>query len=281
MQKPAERIFDRESVVQKPAERIIKCESAVQKPAEVNIVCSSAVQKAAEPNIVCSWVVQKPAEPGIDCSSAVQKAAEPGIGCSSVVQDPAGRALRRDDRFLIVDHAGCDAEICSADCWIHSPAPFLLPVFRGKLVDFLEQARRQRKLELNDPLEPLRHPVLFEDLIDQLHRHDWVVYSKEPFADPEQHALPRRFVRIRYFGLLAHRTRKADLERARTLLKAQAPELATTESETWQEFLHRLTGSDPARCPRCGEGTLHRHHELPKDDFAPQRGPTATLRDPP
>jgi hypothetical protein len=227
--------------------------------------------------------------------------------------------------------------------WIHSPSRFLLPVeilsavFRGKFVDFLQRAWRQKKLELDGPLEQLRHPVLFEDLIDQLYRHNWVVYAKEPFAGPEkvlhylarythrvaisndrllaidddqvvfrykdyaqggvwrpmslaptefirrfmQHVLPRRFVRIRYFGLLANRTRKADLERARTLLKVQAPEPATAEREPWQEFLHRLTGTDPARCPRCGEGTLHRHHELPKDDFAPQRGPPATSREPP
>lgn len=221
------------------------------------------------------------------------------------------------------------------DRWVHSPARFLLPVkvlsevFRGKFVDFLEQAWRQRKLELEGPLEPLRHPVLFEDLIDQLYRHDWVVYSKEPFASPQkvleylarythrvaisndrllaieddqivfryrdyaqggawrtmglepmkfirrflQHVLPHRFVRIRYFGLLANRTRKADLERARTLLQAQPPEPATAERELWEAFLHRLTGIDPVRCRRCGEGTLHRHHKLPKDDFAPSRGP--------
>ncbi len=85
--------------------------------------------------------------------------------------------------------------------------------------------------------------------------------------------LPRRSVRIRYFGLLANRTRKENLERARTLLKAQTPEPATAEREPWEEFLRRLTGKDPTRCPRCGEGTLHRHHELPKDDFAPSRGP--------
>ncbi len=28
--------------------------------------------------------------------------------------------------------------------------------------------------------------MLFEDLVDQLYRHDWVVYSKAPFAGPEK-----------------------------------------------------------------------------------------------
>ncbi len=86
--------------------------------------------------------------------------------------------------------------------------------------------------------------------------------------------LPRGFVRIRYFGLLANRTRKANLERARALLEVPTQEEpATVEREPWQDIVHRLTGKDPTRCPRCGEGTLHRHHELPKDDFAPSRGP--------
>ncbi len=221
------------------------------------------------------------------------------------------------------------------DRWIHCPPGFLLPVkilsevFRGKFVDFLQQAWRTRELVLEGPLEELRHPVLFEDLIDRLYRNDWVVYAKAPFAGPEkvleylarythrvaisndrvlaidddeiafrykdyaqggvqqtmrleptefirrflQHVLPRYFVRIRYYGLLANRKRKENLEIARTLLKAQAPEPASAEREPWEEFLHRLSGKEPARCPRCGEGILHRHHELPKDDFAPSRGP--------
>ena len=219
--------------------------------------------------------------------------------------------------------------------WIHGPAGFLLPVeilsevFRGKFVDGLEEAHRHRKLALDGPLEELRHPVLFDDLIRRLYRHNWVVYAKAPFAGPErvleylarythrvaisndrllaidddeivfrykdyaqggawrtmslepaefirrflQHVLPRGFVRIRYYGLLANRTRTENLERARVLLEAQPPpEPASAEREPWDEFLHRLTGVDPVRCPRCGEGTLRRHCELPQDDFAP-RGP--------
>ncbi len=230
------------------------------------------------------------------------------------------------------------------DRWIHGPAGFLLPVeilsqvFRGKFIDFLEQTYRTRELVLDGPLEELRHPVLFDDLIRSLYRHDWVVYAKAPFAGPEkvleylarythrvaisndrllaidddeivfrykdyaqggvqrtmglpptefirrflQHVLPRRFVRIRYRGLLANRSRKANLERARTLLEVQPPpEPASVEREPWQDLLQRLTGVDPVRCPKCGKGTLHRHHELPKDDFAPARGPPRCSPRPP
>ena len=89
-----------------------------------------------------------------------------------------------------------------------------------------------------------------------------------------QHVLPRGFVRIRYYGLLANRTRTANLDRARTLLEAQPPaQEVSAEREPWQDFLQRLTGVDPARCSRCGVGTLYRHRELPRGDLAPSRGP--------
>lgn len=173
-------------------------------------------------------------------------------------------------------------------CWVWRATSRLRSIFRGKFKDFLEQAYRQRKLELQGPLEELRHPVLFEDLIDQLYRHNWVVYAKEPFAGPEKvlQYLARYTHRVaisndrlltvdddqvtfrykdyaqggvwrpmsleptdsfvdssstychavscgRYYGLLANRTRKANLERARELLQAQLPpELASVNRES-------------------------------------------------
>jgi hypothetical protein len=56
------------------------------------------------------------------------------------------------------------------------------------------------------------------------------------------HVLPKRFVRIRYFGLLAPRCRTNDLATCRTVL-AVAPPLVTAPSVA-------LTRSWP--CPRCG-----------------------------
>ena len=56
------------------------------------------------------------------------------------------------------------------------------------------------------------------------------------------HVLPKRFVRIRYFGLLAPRCRTADLATCRAVL-AVAPPPPTAPSVT-------ITRSWP--CPRCG-----------------------------
>lgn len=79
-----------------------------------------------------------------------------------------------------------------------------------------------------------------------------------------QHVLPRRFVRIRYFGLLGNRYRRENLERARTLLNAEPPEDVVAEDETRQETLERLTGEDPSRCPKCGQGRLRLCREFPR-----------------
>ena len=68
------------------------------------------------------------------------------------------------------------------------------------------------------------------------------------------HVLPTRFVKIRYFGLLANRSRKTLLEQCRRLLGVLPPE--TPEEKTWQQLLIAKAGIDPTRCPVCSKGTL-------------------------
>ena len=68
------------------------------------------------------------------------------------------------------------------------------------------------------------------------------------------HVLPRRFVRIRHYGVLANRTRADKLARLRTLLDVPAP--ASVKPETAAAFVLRVTGIDPQRCASCGKGRL-------------------------
>ena len=68
------------------------------------------------------------------------------------------------------------------------------------------------------------------------------------------HVVPRGFMRIRHFGLLANRTRRRTLRRCRALLGQPPPE--ETPPESVAHLLHRLTGIDLARCPACGEGRM-------------------------
>ena len=69
------------------------------------------------------------------------------------------------------------------------------------------------------------------------------------------HVVPRGFMRIRHFGLLANRPRREALSRCRDLLGQPPPDATPTESP--QALMQRLTGVDLALCPVCGEGHLH------------------------
>jgi hypothetical protein len=87
--------------------------------------------------------------------------------------------------------------------WISSRHSFFLPVkvlsrvFRGKCVASLKDAFREGTLEFHGGLASLAEPRSFAAWLRLLFRHDWVVYSKPPFAGPE-HAL-------RYLGAYTHR----------------------------------------------------------------------------
>ena len=85
------------------------------------------------------------------------------------------------------------------------------------------------------------------------------------------HVLPDRFVKIRHYGLLSNRKRKASMQKGKALLG-----MATSVTEdpmprsTWQEILERLTGIDPMCCPHCGKGRMvTRQFLLPLEDRAP------------
>jgi Putative transposase/Transposase zinc-binding domain len=69
------------------------------------------------------------------------------------------------------------------------------------------------------------------------------------------HVVPRGFMRIRHFGLLANRTRREAVGRCRDLLGQPPPDAIPVESPL--TLLRRLTGVDLAICPVCGEGHMH------------------------
>lgn len=71
------------------------------------------------------------------------------------------------------------------------------------------------------------------------------------------HILPRRFVKIRYYGILS--SKQKDLVKP---LQAKKPE--TTVKETAQERIVRLTGFDRYQCPFCKAGTMHTVELLPR-----------------
>jgi hypothetical protein len=69
------------------------------------------------------------------------------------------------------------------------------------------------------------------------------------------HVLPDGFVKIRYFGFLAHRNKKRCIALIRTLINPLAPTIQIL-TETPIEMIRRLTGIDMTCCPHCGKGKM-------------------------
>lgn len=85
------------------------------------------------------------------------------------------------------------------------------------------------------------------------------------------HVVPRGFVRIRHFGILANGVKVHRLALARKLLPAPAPpKPAPPSTESWQDTYQRLVGRDPLLCPDCHIGRLVVIADLPRT-LAPSR----------
>jgi hypothetical protein len=67
------------------------------------------------------------------------------------------------------------------------------------------------------------------------------------------HVVPHGFVRIRYFGLLANRRRRAALDRCRAVLAAPTPVAPSTEPAS---RTIPASHTDGHRCPHCGVGVM-------------------------
>ena len=206
----------------------------------------------------------------------------------------------------------------SADgAWICSRPNFFLPVrvlaevFRGKLLEAFELAHAAGRFPISDRAG--------RALLARAAANDFVVYSKAPFAGPEQvirylgrythriaignerlrahrqgsvtfsyrdrkdagrskrkrlpgaeftrrfllHVVPRRFVRVRHYGLLANGVKKNRLALVRNQLDAP-PCPPPTKHETWQDTYRRLVGKDPRQCPACHSGRLVVVAEIPR-----------------
>ena len=64
------------------------------------------------------------------------------------------------------------------------------------------------------------------------------------------HVLPKRFVRIRHYGLLASRNVDTRLAQCRRLL-GQSSKPITPPTPSWSDWVLAWTGADPLVCPRC------------------------------
>jgi len=76
--------------------------------------------------------------------------------------------------------------------WVRSRTDYLFPVralstvFRAKFCEGLQALYVQQCLEFHGQLQPLAAAPKFQQLMREASRKPWVVYSKRPFAGPEQ-----------------------------------------------------------------------------------------------
>jgi hypothetical protein len=236
--------------------------------------------------------------------------AQPGL---TAVLHTWGQTLTLHPHLHVMATGGglsCDRKgrVDEQPCWKSCRRGFFLPVralsrlFRGKFIDGLRQVHQRGELR---PGRERQGPGAFDELVRELYRQEWVVYSKPPTAGPEvvlkylarytyrvaisnkrlvqvtddsvtfehkdyrqggkrremtlggeefarrflQHVLPKGFVRVRHYGLLANRSRQEKLKQCRKLLLAEPARQRLQAGATGEE-------SAPGLCPCCGEGEM-------------------------
>ena len=74
------------------------------------------------------------------------------------------------------------------------------------------------------------------------------------------HVLPKRFVRVRYYGFLSPRYRTKKLAQCRALLGRYHQDISTPVSR--EEILMQMLGHDPKQCPLCKVGKMRPFEKL-------------------
>jgi len=77
------------------------------------------------------------------------------------------------------------------------------------------------------------------------------------------HILPQRFVKIRYYGIYNHTTKK-NLALQFVPLTIEDIEKKSKPKETAQQVIHRITGHNVQQCPICKKGIMRKIRELPR-----------------
>jgi len=89
-----------------------------------------------------------------------------------------------------------------------------------------------------------------------------------------QHILPKRFVKIRRYGIYNHTTkRNLELQFVPVLSKVEKILSDKKKDETTAQRIKRLTGFDIGKCPKCKTGRMHIVRELPRI-----RSPSRTIQ---
>lgn len=110
------------------------------------------------------------------------------IGITAILHTWNQDLLFHPHIHMVVTAGGLDQ---SQTQWIESHNKFLVPVkalsvkIRGKFVSYLKRAYEHGDLDFPGSVRHLKDRSAFGTFVGSLYRHKWVVYAKEPFAEPE------------------------------------------------------------------------------------------------
>ena len=122
------------------------------------------------------------------------------IGFTAILHSWSQKMALHSHLHCVVTGGGLSPE---KDRWIHCRGEFFLPVlvlsavFRGKFLDYLEQAYEQGEFTFTGKIWHLANPKQFKRLLIKAAGTSWVVYAKEPFSRPEDV--------LEYFSRYVHR----------------------------------------------------------------------------
>ena len=149
-------------------------------------------------------------------------------------------------------------------------------VFKKYYLEELKSLHEYEKLTYTGGAETLRNQYEFKCLLDKLYAMDWVVYSKRTFKGAQEvfkylgkyrpmtisgekflsrfllHILPKGFVRIRYYDLLACRCKTQKMTLCRNLLGCKQY-ISKLRGKTTAEKIKILYKHDICKCSKCGE----------------------------
>jgi len=245
------------------------------------------------------------------------------IGFLAVLHTWGQNLLHHPHLHCVVPGGGVSPDGCR---WLSCRPGFFLPVrvlsrmFRGKFLAYLRAAFNDGELQFHGKLAPLAEVRPFANWLRAARNTDWVVYSKPPFAGPEQvldylgrythrvaisnhrlvglengkvtfrwkdyghgnrirlmtldadefirrfllHVLPKRFMRMRHYGLLSNRDRAQKLATCRKLIEQTAPPVVLPRSTVdWKSRYEALTGESLDICPSCHLGRMLCVEEIP------------------
>jgi putative transposase/transposase-like zinc-binding protein len=139
------------------------------------------------------------------------------IGITAVLHTWGSALTHHPHVHMIVPGGGLSED---GGRWISSRSGFLVPVrvlsrlFRGRLLAMLAEAHAQDRIRFFGDHAALADKRAFKRFLAPLRRREWVVYTKEPFAGPEQV--------LRYLSRYTHRVAISD----RRLVAADANAIA-------------------------------------------------------